>query len=274
MKTNTNTLPLDEGTWQITDGSSISRAYIYLLVGEQQAMLVDTGLGNIDLASIVRPLTNKPVLVINTHGHLDHISANHQFENVYLHPADESVFAEHSSYEGRRAFVLGILAEQGLPSSLLDSPDMQLQMEPMLRLPKRNNRRPLQDGDVFDLGNRHVRIIETPGHTMGSLCLLDEDRRWLFTGDTVCDEGVLLHFPHSAPLDIFVESIKKLQAMQRYFDVMWPGHHCCPLDCEILQRYLICAEQIQQGAAGELIHSAAGAARLFQHDGIALSVPV
>lgn len=274
MQSDVKILPLGKDTWQIQDGEGSSCIYLYLLAGDERAMLIDTGLWNIDAAGIAQSLTAKPVFAVNTHGHLDHISANDQFEEVYLHPADEDVFAQHSSYEVRLAFARGLMAEQGLPVSLLDEPPLREKTQRACSLAQRENRKPLQDGMVFDLGGRHVRVVETPGHTLGSVCLLDEENRWLFSGDTVCDQGVLLHFPHSAPVAVFLESVRKLQALSGQYDVIWPGHHRFPLEKEILRRYASCAQRLIQGEQGTPVTSAAGAAMLLSCEGIALSVPI
>src|SRR4030042_60966 len=71
--------------WQISDHGSDN---IYLVEGSDSAMLIDNGLGTADLASFVKTLTSKPLIVVITHGHPDHAGSNYQFEKVYIHPAD------------------------------------------------------------------------------------------------------------------------------------------------------------------------------------------
>ena len=63
---------------------------MYLVEGADSALLIDTGLGTADLASFVKKLTSKPLIVVNTHGHPDHAGSNHQFRKVYVHSADSS----------------------------------------------------------------------------------------------------------------------------------------------------------------------------------------
>lgn len=274
MKKKSNVFPMDSATWRIEDGIGAGCAYLYLLVGESRGMLIDTGIGTIDAGRIVRELTDKPVFAVNTHGHLDHISANHQFAEAYLHPLDEEVFAEHSNYANRYAFAQGLMAEGGKPGWLLKLPGIRGMVKKICDLPRRDNRKPLAEGQTFDLGNRHVRVIETPGHTWGSVCLLDVERRWLFTGDTVCDLGVLLHLPHSAPVETFQASIEKLQGFSDRFDQMWPGHHRVPLEHELLDQYVACARRIRQGEKGQTVTSAAGTGQLLKHEGISLSFQI
>ena len=60
----------------------------YLVVGEEKALLIDTMMGYNDLAKAVRDITDKPVMVVNTHGHGDHIFGNIYFEEAYMNPED------------------------------------------------------------------------------------------------------------------------------------------------------------------------------------------
>ncbi len=71
--------------WLIGDNGADN---MYLIEGNDSSLLVDTGLGVADLASFVKKLTSKPLIVVNTHGHPDHAGANYQFEKVYVYPAD------------------------------------------------------------------------------------------------------------------------------------------------------------------------------------------
>lgn len=263
---------LDARTWHIVDGE-VSSAYVYLLEGDERAVYIDTGFSNFDAVQLARTLTQKPLFAINTHGHLDHIAANHQFDEVYLHPADEGVFAQHSDPVVRMDYLKGLLTEFGKPHELLEQEPYRKEVQRLCDLPRINNRKPVVESDCFDLGGRTLRIVETPGHTRGSICVLDVERRWLFTGDTVCDMGALLHFDHSAGVDAFLASIRKLQAMQQEYDVMWPGHHRLPIEKELLNKYEACALRILSGEQGMHVNSAAGSAQILIHDGISLSFP-
>ena len=73
--------------WQINDGGP----NIYLIIGHDSALVVDTGNGAADLAGQIIKMTDKPLIVLNTHGHGDHTGANYQFEKVYVHEADLEV---------------------------------------------------------------------------------------------------------------------------------------------------------------------------------------
>lgn len=228
---------IDEQTFCIEEGGGM--VYSYLLLGTQRAALIDTGYGLLDHKAAVSEVTDLPVDVINTHGHLDHISSNHRFERVYIHAEDEPVFLDHASYPTRYAFISGLLQEEGAAAWLPAD-----RLEQLCRIPPSDNRRFVAHGNILDLGGRTLEIIHTPGHTPGSICILDRERRHLFTGDTVCDEGVLLQFDHSCSVSTFLESIRTLKSHADRFDQLWPAHHAKPIDHSFLDEYAACAEQI------------------------------
>jgi len=242
-------IQMDEQTWRILDGSGKGKVYCYLVVGKKSAILIDTGMGTINIKHITDELTQLPVSVVNTHGHVDHISGNHLFQTAYLHPADESVFAEHSSYEFRYKILAGLLAESKKPSWLLKVPILNAQVKKFCRIPVKNNRSPLYDNMQLDMGERTIQVIATPGHTPGSVCLLDCERRQLFSGDTICAEGVLLQLDHSCPVETFKTSVLGLKSASDKYDLIWPAHHQLPLDHSWLDEYITCADQIIAGTA-------------------------
>jgi hydroxyacylglutathione hydrolase len=242
---------IDDQTWRIIDSLFGATVYSYLLCGSDRAILVDTGFGLTDMKRITDELTSLPVLVLNTHGHLDHIGCNHQYETAYLHPADEAVFLEHSQREFRLKILRGTLAEAKLPGFLLSLPGVKGTVERYATLSERSNRQPLSDGTRLDLGGRTLEVIATPGHTPGSICLLDIERRYIYTGDNCCAMGVLLMLDHSCPVETFRDSILRLKAESGRFDKNWPAHHELPLDHSWMDDYLGCAQRILSGAPAD-----------------------
>lgn len=269
MKVETSLHQIAPDTWQIREEALGASVYQYLVAGSRRAALIDTGMYNSDLAALARTVTDKPIFAVNTHGHLDHISANHQFWQAFLHPKDEGLFLQHSNYEVRQAYLGAVALEKGLDPDAMDAGFLGR----VLSLPARDNRAALAGGQELDLGGRSLEVIETPGHTQGSVCLLDRKHRLLFTGDTVCDLGVLLNLPGSAPVEVFLRSMETLQALAKAFDRIWPGHHACPLQPDILARYKACAALALSGDRGSPVQSAAGQARLLAHAGISLALP-
>ena len=263
---------MDDATWRIEEGNGSARVYCYVLAGKTSSVVIDTGLGILDIRDIAEKLTRLPLIVVNTHGHLDHVSRNYQFERVYLSPADEEVFRAHTSYDVRYGFIKGLLGEKHLPGWLVRLPLIRGRVRRLCSVPVRENRVPIADGDTIDLGGRTLRAIATPGHTTGSICLLDMQRRWLYTGDTVCAGGVLLHFDHSAGVETFLASIRRLMQLRESYDLMWPAHSTLPLKPEKLEEYAACAEAILAGTANTFLHhSAAGTGIVARCGGVALS---
>ena len=239
---------IDDHTWAIEEFNGT--VYGFLLEGEDYAMLIDTGLGFCNYKKYVKQLTHKPVEVVNTHGHLDHVSQNQAFR-CHMHPADAAVLAEHRSHDLRLGFIKDLLKGANLPEAVLDSKLVALLFKKITDLPKTLPFLPVQDGDTFDLGGRTLQVIHVPGHTPGSIVLLDVERRWLFSGDMVCDEGVLLNFPESCSVQTFKDSMLKLKSLSDQWDTIYPAHHIKPIDNSFIDEYIACAEEVLSGQVTE-----------------------
>ncbi len=83
---------------------------------------------------------------------------------------------------------------------------------------------PIYDGYTFDLGGRALRVIAVPGHTPGSICLLDKTARMLFTGDSPPHGAVMLHLPASLTVQAFFTSMRRLRTFAGEFDTIAPAH--------------------------------------------------
>lgn len=80
-------IPLEKDLWAINE---IDKTVMYLINGTEKALLLDTGFGLTDLKETIRQLCgHKPLIVVNTHAHVDHNSGNNQFEEVYVGRYDE-----------------------------------------------------------------------------------------------------------------------------------------------------------------------------------------
>lgn len=159
----------------------------FLLEGTEKATLIDSGVGCPDAAEIAASLTKKPVMLINTHGDGDHTSGTGSFSEIYIHPLD------YYSCEIDKKYPNTTLVE-------------------------------LHDGDVIDLGDRPLKIIHIPGHTRGSVAILDVKNRALYGGDSIqC--GHIFMFGDKREPDKFESSLKKIIALQSEFDVVYPSHH-------------------------------------------------
>ena len=156
--------------------------------GTNSAALLDTGFGFGDLKGYVDSLTDKPYVVILSHGHMDHAGGAVQFETVYLNERDWELEKWHSTRERRIWDVQH--GPGGMPEGVTEEDFLPSRTEPYL---------PVNEGDRFDLGGVTVCPIAAPGHTPGSLILLIPEDRIAIFGDA-CGEHTLLPFAESAPL--------------------------------------------------------------------------
>lgn len=204
---------LDQKTWIIEEYDEITSVYMYLLTGKKRAILIDTGMGAIPLYNICRELTDLPITVILTHGHVDHIGGTNQFEKVFLHEKDWNTYQLHKG-------------------------DLRKQFTDIDLPPVKETVSFMQDGNIFDLGGRTLHVIHTPGHSLGSVCIMDQERKWLFTGDTCCKAHVLLHMDYSTSLETYAKTIKNLLDRSQEYILTWPSHHEKPVEIDILKQFL------------------------------------
>ena len=146
---------------------------MFLLTGEQRALLFDTGNPGGDLKDFVAGLTKLPVFVLLSHAHGDHVGGLGQFGRVYIHQDEEPLLRRHS-------------------------PDIAVEY--------------VEDGQVFDLGGETVTAYHVPGHTPGGLVLLDTARRRLYAGDMLSDLSLYMFMEHCSLAD-YVASMDKLEAL-------------------------------------------------------------
>ena len=170
----------------------------YLVIGNERACVIDTMNGYNDLCQAVREITDKPLMVVNTHGHPDHIYGNMFFREAYLHPADRELarmFAEDPEYQ-----------------KMLKERDKVFP--------------PLKDilpGDTIDLGGRTLEVFGLPGHTPGGILLLLREDRVLFTGDSV-NHHLWMQLDSCLTMEEFLIELDKVMFLQERADIILHGH--------------------------------------------------
>lgn len=80
-------------------------------------------------------------------------------------------------------------------------------------------------GDIISLGDRQLTVMHMPGHSRGSICLHDRDRKLLFSGDVVYDGSMIDWLPYSN-ISEYVQSCERLKALvdRGSVDRVMPGH--------------------------------------------------
>ena len=143
----------------------------YLLCGSERAYLFDSLCGVGDLGSYVKELTDLPVTMLLTHGHVDHGGGAGQFEDVYLSPLDYDLFDEHIKVGIRKVYLANSYVRKDI-TGVPFAPEV-----------NHEHTKPLEDGMVFDAGGVHVEINACHGHTGGSMVFLIPEDKILLAGD-------------------------------------------------------------------------------------------
>ena len=181
----------------------------FLVLGEEKAMLVDTGMAFKNIKPLVESLTDLPIFVMNSHSHFDHIGSNWAFEEGYILDTEPSRYRMMNGlgYEDVCKNLVGDSTWGPYPEGF--DPDTYC-IKPA---PHWNY---VQDGHMFDLGGRTIKVIATPGHSPDSVMLADDKNKVLFTGDTVYPATMYAHL--SAPDGMKSEQGVYRRTMRRIAD--------------------------------------------------------
>jgi glyoxylase-like metal-dependent hydrolase (beta-lactamase superfamily II) len=180
----------------------------FLFVGTDRALLVDTGLGGGDLKAVVSEITKLNVTLVNTHADNDHTGCNAQFGVAHMHPAE---YAWHFA-----------------------------------QTPSDHELAPVREGDVFDLGGRSFEVLHIPGHTPGSIALLDRANAVLISGDSVSAAPVFI-FGDVRDIRAFRESMDKLLDNRDAFSAVYPSHGPFPVHPDQIEKLKRAADKLMAG---------------------------
>ena len=193
-----------------------SCAICYLIEGRDYALLIDSIIGLGNLKAFCETLTDKPVRLVNTHAHSDHVGGNFHFDECWMHHRDIGFFQ--TCIGVKKEQLVEMAKQTALPEyrDLIEPDGSFADWNPMKVYP-------LYDGDVFDLGDRTVEVVEVGGHTAGSIVLIDHKTRIAYTGDA-CNGNTLLEFDNSLPVISYMRNLLHLKEHQQEFDRMYGGH--------------------------------------------------
>ena len=202
---------IDEHTWE-GNGYQVYNESVYVLEGNDKALVIDAGTYMPHLDQVVAQLTGKPVMMALTHGHGDHVGGAVCFPEVWIHPADTALIS------GRRGAYQGEIHY-------------------------------LEDGQVIDLGGRQVEVLHTPGHTSGSVTFFDKEHHYGFSGDAFGSTNLLLF--GGTFKDLINTCTRTADYMQKNGIVkLYPGHYHGD-NPETLQRVLDEKKMSQEVLSGK-----------------------
>lgn len=218
---------IDENTFAISEYGHWEKTHSYLLLGTKYALLIDTGLGIGNIKKEVSKITDLPVIVVTTHAHWDHIGGHKLFNDIYVHKDDAQWLRD------------GL----PIPISIIRK---NIVKEPFTKEPPEdfdiNNYYPftsgviniLKDKEIINIGSRELKVIHTPGHSPGHICLFEEKTGYLFTGDLIYLGTLYAFYPSTNPIDYkkSIDKIYKLKGITKIF----PGHNDLKIQKGIIQR--------------------------------------
>lgn len=217
--------------------------FCYLVKGRDRDLLIDTGMGVKLLSPFIdqHRNTSKELVVINTHWHYDHVGGNREFAKILVPKNEHEVEGVRRGWErkdlDRYSFFDGFW-HGGWPTGFYKE---------SFYIPGVTNiKSVLVEGHTIDLGDRIIKVIETPGHTPGSISLLDNQNGLLFTSDLLY-QGPLYCFEEESSLQDYFASLKKLQGMKQGIKVLHPGHNYPSNSPVLIDQALEIFERVRNG---------------------------
>lgn len=223
---------LAPGVWRIAEPGLVAS---FLVEGTRRAALIDTGCGIKPIRPVAQALTDRPVMVVNSHHHFDHVGGNAEFDEIVIHAAGADRLARGEGLDiipkylpyaraAVDAFAAYELADRTWFHQLTD--DRRLRPLPAdidrwTIAPSRATRT-VVDGDEIDLGDRALRVIDGMGHSSDGIVLELIGERMLFGGDTV-NSGPTYACTPDSDVAVLAATMERLAEASDRWDVIT----CC-----------------------------------------------
>ena len=185
--------------WTLLVGPMGANCYILECEETRAAVVIDPGADADKILGTINEHDLRLKLIVNTHGHVDHIADNSELKQntsapLLIHSADADMLV---NPQENLSFFMG---------TSISSPASD---------------RLLADGETLEVGTFHLKVMHTPGHSPGSICLLSDD--CIFTGDLLFAGGIGRYdFPGSS-YTALVDSLRKVMMLDDDL-IVYPGH--------------------------------------------------
>lgn len=185
--------------WALSVGPMEANCYILECEETQAAVVIDPGSEAARIFSVIGEQDLQLKIIVNTHAHIDHIAANSDLKKktsslLCIHSADADMLV---NPEKNLSFFIGTSISSPAPDKLLE------------------------DGDILSAGTLRLKVMHTPGHSPGSICLLGDE--CIFTGDLLFAGGIGRYdFPGSSYTTL-MDSLQKVMALDDDL-IVYPGH--------------------------------------------------
>jgi glyoxylase-like metal-dependent hydrolase (beta-lactamase superfamily II) len=246
------------GVFAIYEPHQFEEVISYLILGENRAILFDTGLGVASMREVTTKLTSLPITVINSHTHFDHTGGNAEFSEI---ANVDTAYTRHNAQGQSNIYSRDALAPERICGRL-----------PAGAKADAYAIRPwhvthwLRDGEKFDLGGRTLEVLFTPGHTPDSLMLLDRKNGLLFTGDTFYPGPIYLFVPET-DFAAYARSIEKIAPLAGELKLLLPAHNVPVAAPENLERLETAVRKVRAGNAKAIVTEGR---REYSFDGFSL----
>lgn len=212
---------------------SIEQGFVrsFMFIGDKDILLVDSGVGGNQLLQQVRTYSDLPIKVVYTHADMDHVGDAADFDQRYMHPCEFEYYYKKAA-------------------------------EPVLM-------EAIWEGDRVDVGDYHFEVVLIPGHTPGSIGLLDRGHRMMIGGDTIQSEPIFM-FGEGRSFDAFRSSMIKMQKYLTTIDWIYAGHHQLRVPASTVNHLLLGAEKMMAGqVVGEAEANFEGDVKCYRTNGVA-----
>lgn len=191
----------------ICEPQHLQEVNAFLIFGEKKALLLDTGMGIFSIRPLVEELCSQPLQVVNCHCHFDHTGGNWAFDEIF---AVDDPIVRMQAAEGVPLEPLANQMDEDM--FLYDYPSG---FDPESYCIRPYTFKPCEDGHIFDLGDRNVEFITTPGHTNDHAMLYDHKYGILFAGDMIYFGAIYVQFGNDimgySDIGKYIDSLKKIR---------------------------------------------------------------
>lgn len=206
---------LEKNMWVV---ETSDKTTMYIIEGTKKAMLIDAGTKCEKLDEVIKQITQKPLIVMITHIHPDHAGNIKYFDQIYFHPGDTVLMRTMQvAYSGKINYV--------------------------------------KDGEKFDLGGTTIEVLFTPGHTPGSIVLLDRKAGNCYSGDAFGSGQVWMQLRPHVSMATYAQSCRTMEAlMDKGITKIYCGHYPYvkkAYDKSYMTEMRQLAEELSKGTAPE-----------------------
>ncbi|ACB84417.1 MBL fold metallo-hydrolase [Natranaerobius thermophilus] len=233
----------------------------YLIKGQERNLLIDTGMNRQEcskalttaLDTLKVDMTKTDLLI--THLHADHIGLafNLAFEdsNIYFNPLDAKILGDNNFWNKNQQ----LASKNGFPKDLLEEA---VKKHPGYKYTPEISKEFtfIQEDEVIEVGDYQLKCIETPGHTPGNICLYDDDKKILFSGDHVLwniTPNISASIdPNGNPLKDYINSLDKVRDLE--VELVLPAHRSLFYDLSKRVDQLKLHHQMREKEIEEILH--------------------